>query len=129
MRERKFKVGDIVCTVVEYDRHGNKLFPIGSVGTIEQVDTGSDDMPYWVTYKGSHFWYDEDGITLASDEEMNLIKQKEFARKMIEKFATQMYSDTFFLYTLDEENRVINWNKVKKTEKEIIDFIMNDKGE
>lgn len=56
-----FKTGDKVRTTKLKDLYGTKLFPIGSVCTIDKIDNSSYVLPYLLrTNDGSVFWYDAD---------------------------------------------------------------------
>lgn len=66
--ERKYKVGDVVRTLVDTDYAGVELFPKGTIGTIVNIDC-KDRHPFTVAADGEYWHYsaimiepvDEDG--------------------------------------------------------------------
>lgn len=58
---KDFKVGDVVRTTKGEDRHGCKVFPVGTIGEIISIDTDcGNDLPYKVEADGDYWWYSTD---------------------------------------------------------------------
>lgn len=64
----KFKVGDEVTTVKDHDNAGNEVFPIGTKGVIVRVDSETK-YPYKVVAKNGNFWFYNDEMLKADNEE------------------------------------------------------------
>lgn len=64
----KFKVGDIVRTVRKCTGAGSTLFPIGTIGTVKEVDDAEDTLPYLVYAGEDFFWYQEDMLELYEEK-------------------------------------------------------------
>lgn len=57
MSERKYKVGDVVRTLVDTDMNGVKLFPKGTIGIIKEIDYEGDMLLYEVADVNEDGWY------------------------------------------------------------------------
>lgn len=53
----EIKVGDKVRTVKDIDSHGIKLFPIGTIGQVTEIDDNDYIKPYKVTADYNDYWY------------------------------------------------------------------------
>lgn len=62
-KEPVFKVGDRVKTLIDKDSMGVKLFPVGTIGDIVDVDGNATE----VTADGTTWWYHVDALELAND--------------------------------------------------------------
>lgn len=61
MSKRKYKVGDVVRTLVDTDIYGNQLFPKGTIGTITVIQK-FERYPYRVETDESWYYYGADMI-------------------------------------------------------------------
>lgn len=69
-----FNIGDKVRTLIAEDFKGTKLFPVGFIGIITDVDYEDENYTYKVkeniTDLGlENWWYPEEGLELAEDQE------------------------------------------------------------
>lgn len=72
MEERKFKVGDKVKTLKEYDVYGDSRFYVGSIGTVRKLDLDAPHKRIKVESEFSDiwYWYSEDELELIQSAEV-----------------------------------------------------------
>lgn len=73
----KFKVGDKVITLKECDHSGTLLFPVGTIGTITEICSGSD-LSYKVEAEDDYWYYSEDMIGKVVERKSDM--KKEFTK-------------------------------------------------
>lgn len=72
MKESKFKVGDKVKTLKEYDVYGDSRFYVGSIGTVRKLDLDAPHKRIKVESEFSDiwYWYSEDELELIQSAEV-----------------------------------------------------------
>ena len=60
----KFKVGDKVRTLSEWDGAERLKFPIGTICMIVEADDSDRDLPYHITDNAGYWWYPEGALEL-----------------------------------------------------------------
>lgn len=64
----KFKVGDKVRTLSDWDGAERLKFPVGTHCYIIEVDELDGHLPYQITDRDEYWWYPEDALELVSNE-------------------------------------------------------------
>lgn len=75
----RFKVGDRVRTLNNYDGNGNEVFEIGTEGTITHIIQEKTDTPYKVEANGDYWYYSDDMLELIKEK---VDKTKFFVNKL-----------------------------------------------
>lgn len=75
----KFKVGDKVRTLYNYDDNGNEVFEIGTEGIITSIiQEVKTDTPYKVEANNNFWYYSDDMLELVKDKTDKIDKSKVF---------------------------------------------------
>ena len=82
MSKRKYKVGDVVRTLIGTDTHGNKLFPKGTIGTITVIQE-FERLPYRVETDKNGYYYSADMIEPVDDD--GTLKREMTREEVIER--------------------------------------------
>ena len=94
MSERKYKVGDVVKTLVDTDMHGNKLFPEGTIGTITVIQE-FERLPYMVETDENEWYYysadmiepvDENGTPKHEMTREEIIERLKSIKSLVDKY-------------------------------------------
>lgn len=64
-----FKVGDKVRTIEDKDVNGTELFPIGTIGTIVEINDENEFFTYLVKANSDWWWYSRDMLEVVESEE------------------------------------------------------------
>ena len=112
----KYRIGDTVKTLED---DGGKLFPIGTIGVIGEIDpTASDESCYKVVANGDYWWYSETMLESCEPKtyERGLSDAWELAKRVAtlnssdrrEVFGTVYTNDVFVRFSYKEAFEIIS---------------------
>ena len=120
------KVNDRIYTVKDIDCGGCKLFPIGTVGTVVEInDDSSCNLPYRIrSDRGGSWWYSRDMIIPLSDANIDeqIVGEVVKELQVIEK---KIREKGYCSYPHDDENKVVNLTDIKTAITESIDSMLS----
>ena len=121
------KLNDKVYTIKDTDCGGCKLFPIGTIGTVVEInDNIGTSLPYRIrSEKGSSWWYSKDMFIPFSDENTNSELIVREVVKELKAIEHKIWEKGYCSYPHDDENKVVNLTDIKTAITESIDNMLS----
>lgn len=121
------KVNDKIYTVKDTDCGGCKLFPIGTVGTVIEINNDNDcSLPYRIrSDRGTTWWYSRDMIIPLSDTNTNEELIVSEVIKELKAIERKIWEKGYCSYPNDDENKVVNLTDIRTAIGESIDGMLS----